>query len=340
MKQARFVALMILGLLLACSDALMGPATSSDRASLFDDLWDQFDLHYSFFDMKHVNWDSLGAHYRPLALAAGSDREFAEALGSMLGELQDVHVALTPASVSGTLRYIAQFETTPTFFDVQRVLTHYVTSPRTTTGGHLRYGMVAPTVGYAYMGSFEGSNWDGEMDEVLNSLPSAKSLIIDVRNNYGGTQSLAAAIAGRFADRVRTFGYVRRRNGRAHGEFTDYVAETVGPMGSARFSGHVFVLANRASISTAEDYVLAMRALPTVTIVGDTTAGASGGPIVRELENGWTYQLSEWIEYTPERLPFEGIGLAPDIAIKASALDAAASVDAVLERARALAMGM
>lgn len=125
-----------------------------------------------------------------------------------------------------------------------------------------------------------------------------------------------------------------------HADFTDYIAEDVSPTGAASFRGPVFVLANLAVFSSAEDFVLAMRSLPTVTIVGDTTGGASGGPIVRELANGWTYQLSEWIEYTAERRMFEGIGLAPDIVVKASASDAAASVDAALEHARALAIGM
>jgi C-terminal processing protease CtpA/Prc len=97
------------------------------------------------------------------------------------------------------------------------------------------------------------------------------------------------------------------------------------------------VLANRHSFSSAEDFVLAMRSIPGVVIVGDTTAGATGGPIVRELANGWTYQLSEWIEYTPDRVPFESIGLAPTIVARTTADDASRGVDAVVERAMAVA---
>jgi C-terminal processing protease CtpA/Prc len=80
-----------------------------------------------------------------------------------------------------------------------------------------------------------------------------------------------------------------------------------------------------------------MRSIPGVTVVGDTTAGASGGPIVRELANGWTYQLSEWIEYTTAYATFEDVGLAPDIVVKASAADMSRGSDPVLERALALA---
>jgi C-terminal processing protease CtpA/Prc len=72
-------------------------------------------------------------------------------------------------------------------------------------------------------------------------------------------------------------------------------------------------------------------------IVGDTTAGATGGPIIRELANGWTYQLSEWIEYTSDRVPFESVGLAPTIVARTTADESARGVDAVLERAMELA---
>jgi C-terminal processing protease CtpA/Prc len=87
-------------------------------------------------------------------------------------------------------------------------------------------------------------------------------------------------------------------------------------------------------MSAAEDFTLAMHSLPTATIVGDTTIGASGGPLVRELANGWTYQLSQWIAYTADHKTFEGIGLPPDIYVKGSS--SISSTDAVLERAIAL----
>jgi C-terminal processing protease CtpA/Prc len=88
-------------------------------------------------------------------------------------------------------------------------------------------------------------------------------------------------------------------------------------------------------MSAAEDFILAMHALPTATIVGDTTVGASGGPLVRELANGWPYQMSQWIAYTPDHKTFEGVGLAPDVFVRPSST--ALTKDAILDRAIALA---
>ncbi len=323
----------------ACGDAALGPAATANRSAVFDELWQGFDLHYSFFVMKNVNWDSVGAHYRPLAIGASSDVAFGAIAGQMLAELRDVHVSLTPGGVGNTIRYLSRYDTIPTYFDSNRVFARYVTGAQATSGLHMRYGMTAPGVGYVRIASFAGADWGTEMDEVLAHLPDATSLIVDIRDNPGGTTSLAPDIAGRFTDAEQTYGYVRLRNGPAHTDFTDYIPEAVVPTGARRFSGRVFVLTNRRDFSTAEDFVLAMRALPYTTVVGDTTAGASGGPLSGELSNGWTYRLSGWIEYTPSHRTFEGIGLAPDVVVQATAANAAQGVDAALEHARAMAQG-
>ena len=97
-----------------CAD-VVGPSAATDHASLFDDLWHQFDLHYSYFTVTRVNWDSLGAYYRPIAASAPNDVQFARVLGAMLAELKDMHVSLS-AGPAGTMRYISRFDTTATYF--------------------------------------------------------------------------------------------------------------------------------------------------------------------------------------------------------------------------------
>jgi hypothetical protein len=335
-KPTRLLSACALAILCSCDGSLIGAPAASDRVSVFDDLWHQVDLHYSFFALKGINWDSLGAVYRPRAANATTDAALADVLSRMLAELADVHVSLTPTG-STTLRYVARFEIAPTFFDASRVFRRYVTASTAPSAGHVRFGRIAPEVGYISVPSFLGSGWANEMDSAIAALAGVTSMIVDVRDNGGGNQPLAIDVAGRFADRSRTFGYVRRRNGPAHTDFTDYAPQTITPSGPAQFTRPVYVLANRKSASSAEDFVQAMRALPNVRIVGDSTAGAAGGPIVRELPNGWTYQLSSWIEYGLDRTPFEGVGLVPDVLVKASATDAQRDADPALERALALA---
>lgn len=321
----------------ACSDTLVGAPAATDYGSLFDDVWRQVDLHYSYFDLARVDWNGVGAQYRPLAVSAPNDGDFARVLARMLAELKDVHVSITPGDPGSTMRYLSKFDTTATYFNASAVFGQYVPAAQITPSGHIRFGRIANSVGYVRIARFDGDGWASDIDFAIQRLPGMRALIIDVRDNPGGNYVLAAAIAGRFADKSRLFGYIRRRNGARHDDFTGYISENVVPAGT-HFAGRAFVLTNRRSFSSAEDFALAMRAIPGVMIVGDTTGGATGGPIVRELANGWTYQISEWIEYTPDRLAFEGVGLAPTVYVKASPIDSTHGTDAVLERTLRLAL--
>lgn len=336
MKTRRLLAAGLILAATACAGDLVGPPPSTDYASLFDTVWREFDLHYSFFELKGIDWNAVGARHRAQAIAATSDRAFANELMAMFDELRDPHVSLTPFGPGSTMRWVGPYDTVPSNFSERATLARYVPGAAMTPGNHIHYGMAAAGVGYLRIPNFLGLGWAGEVDDALAAIPGASSLIIDVRGNGGGSQSVALGIAGRFADRERTIGYIRYRSGPGHGDFTDYIPETVQPQGR-RFSGPVYVLTNRGDYSSAEDFVLAMRTFPQVTIMGDTTGGASGGPIVRELPNGWTYELSQWIEYTPDKKVFEGVGLVPSVVVRPTPTTLAAGRDPVVDQALTLA---
>lgn len=335
MTWARVVAALAIGCAVACADPMLAPAPSASNVAIFDAVWHDFDLNYSFFALKGVNWDSVRTVVRPRALAAGSDDELARVIGGMLMSLHDRHVSLT--TPRRTIAYQSALDLTPAPFNPVLIDDDYLGVAIVSSGGHVVYGTVAPTVGYIRIPSFAGQGWLNEIDDAIAALGSVHALIVDVRENGGGTNQLAIAAAGRFAPISRLFGYVRIRNGPAHDDFTGYIPETVSPSGPRQFRGPVLVLTNRKVYSSAEDFVLATRALPNVTVIGDTTAGASGNPLVRELPNGWTFELSTWIEYTPEKQVFENIGLAPDVYVRAAMTDLVAGRDPILDMAMRLA---
>ncbi|HEX6964398.1 MAG TPA: S41 family peptidase [Gemmatimonadaceae bacterium] len=311
-RATRWAALVLVAGLVACAHWVVGPDPSTSSTAIFDNLWSDFDAHYSFFELKGIDWDSLRTVYRPLAEHASDDAELFETLAGMLAELHDVHVSLTGPDES--YHWNPPY---PDLFDSTIAFTGYVIDARRSPSGHLHYGrcLIDSTVGFIAIPSFTDVGWSGEIDDVLDSLRDVRALIIDVRGNGGGDTQNAIDIASRFADRERTFASVRYRNGPRHSDFTGNIAENIAPGGARRFTGPVVVLTDRQVFSAAEEFVLAMHALPTVTTLGDTTGGGSGNPLVRELPNGWTYQISQWIEYTPDGKTFEGVGLPPDTAI-------------------------
>jgi C-terminal processing protease CtpA/Prc len=335
MKRRLALAALALPALFACSDPVLAPnKVAPTNADVFDALWNEFDLHYSFFEVKRVNWDSLRTVYRPRAIDAANDAALARVIGSMLNALADRHVSLTTSGPASTMTLLSKIDSAVARnpFD-PRVTDKYLQSKRAASGGHVEYGFVTPAIGYVRIPSFDGNGWIGELDEALAALKTATAMIVDVRGNRGGTHSLAIAAAGRFATTSATYSYTRIRNGPRHGDFTNNIAQIVRPAGPAQFRGAVVVLTNRSVYSSAEDFVLAMDALPLVTTMGDSTGGASGLPMTRELPNGWTYQLSTWIEYTLDGRVFENIGLGPDAYVPTSWPELLRGVDAVMDRA-------
>jgi hypothetical protein len=124
----------------------------------------------------------------------------------------------------------------------------------------------------------------------------------------GGTLSPGDGIG----DRV-LYRRIQCRDGPQHDDFSPPEDDHLEPSGRARFLGPVALLTNRRTFSAAESFVLAMRATPNVTVIGDITGGGSGNPIQREMPNGWTFTISRWIERAPDGTTHEGVGLEPDL---------------------------
>ena len=334
---ARAAGCTTLALAVACNDTTAPIPKSADHAVVFDALWREIDQRYPYFALNGVNWDSVRAVHRPRAIAAASDEALARELDATLRELEDPHVSITPFGPGSTMRYLADFDTTATHYSASRALARYLPASRASADGRIISGWAAPAVGYIRLPSFADKGWASDVDEPVAAFASASALIIDVRGNMGGYRSSALDIAGRFADRTREFGFLRYRSGAKHTDLTAFESERFGPHGAGGFSRRVFVLADRHTLSSAENFVMAMRTLPNVTVIGDTTGGASGGPVERKLPNGWAFQYSECIEYTTAGGVVERNGIAPDLVVRGQVGDELSGRDRALEVALQIA---
>ena len=334
----RSVALGLALLLLApvgCVDSFLEPEPESfhDPVLNFELLWREFDRHYSFFLQKGVDWNGAYQRYRPRIDESTPPGELLEVVSEMLEELRDGHVDVrTPV---GGYSYDGWKEGHPGNFDLQLLAgTYFDEPPGTTSTGPFVYGRLHDGTGYVHIRTFGGGGFGRGIDEALKALDGVPALVLDIRENGGGSDLNLDEVVGRFADRTRRYRYFQYRNGPDHDDFTDLIGDDVEPRGSHRFRGPVAVLTNRANFSAAEDFVLAMRALPNAVIVGDTTGGGMGNPIARELPNGWTYRLSRWQVYDADRvLLLDGDGLVPDVTVRFTDEDAAGGRDPILETA-------
>jgi hypothetical protein len=312
----------------AACRSIVGPDASVTPLALFDRLWSDFDRHYSLFVVKGINWDSLRAVYRPQAAAASMDELSGRVIPQLLRNLEDDHVLWRGSREGGTPRGIGMVPTA----------THLYVNEHTSCQCGVSYGKVDSTIGYLGLYSFDDTGWMPDVDSSIAALGNVSSVIIDVRNNDGGLLANALEVAGRFASRTTTVAYVRYRNGPAHTDFTSSIAQQVSPGGPKQFHGKIVLLTSRNTVSAAELFVLAMRGLGHTTVVGDTTAGETGAPFLRELQSGWSYQFPESIEYTLDGAVFEGLGLAPDAAVMNDWRPYSKDSDIQLERAIAIAL--
>ncbi len=328
--------LLVVALAAGCKEGTSTAVTySASPQENFDDLWKQFDQRYSFFEVKHINWDSVYSVYRPMVKETTTEPELYSIMSAMLETLKDGHVSLS--TPYGNSAYRGWYQDHPRNAMDAAYLAPYLTKDfGSVCDGYIRYGTIRDTIGYINIGKSLGgtaSVWAASIDVILDSLKDMRGIIVDLRENSGGNDALGNIVAGRFADKARVYSYIRWRNGTMHTDFTDFQAASVAPQGPRQYMKPVAVLTNRRCFSSAEGTILMFRALPNVTTIGDTTGGGSANPISLALPNKWTYRVSRWIQYTAEKTVFEGSGLPPDIPVWISQGDAASNRDTILERA-------
>lgn len=337
----RILALLLISMLLfACDKVFLEEELANTPEQTFEALWQEFDEKYGLFQVKNIDWDSVYVVYRPQVNNGMSEAELYAVLTNMLDVLNDSHVALVPTTDSGLPMYqsgvLGRLDSINDF-DLQTIKDHYLVSSRF-EDPFFTYGILEGDIAYLHVEGF--SDLPGFLDKpfetVMDSLAETKALIIDVRGGYGGEDLAGQYLAGWFATETILYMQTRIKSGPGPEDFTEFEEWDVQPEGSVQYTKPIMVLTHRWTVSARETFCLAMKVLPQVTFVGDTTTGAFSNQINRELPNGWGYSLSigEWID--AEGVSYEGQGLPPNVLVRNKQTDVLAGKDETLERAMEL----
>lgn len=315
-KMARCVLLSAcLAVVASCRTAAPNRTAPSYEAQ-FDAIWSQYDRSYPAFAYKNVSaadWNEMRTRYRPQAKAARTEDEFISVMLDMLRPLRDVHAWFVDPKGSIVPTY------TPTAlenFDRGRWERAIKDSGYVSHGSAWGERMVGGFA-YIYIGTWGAHEIDTlALDAALLKYRDTPGMIIDVRTNGGGSDAAAFAFASRFVTKkAQIVSYVQVRNGSNHDDLTPAQARTISPRGSWQYTKPVVVLAGRGGFSANESFVAAMRELSHVTVIGDTTGGASGNPGTFPLGNGWSFTVPQWMEFGPDKVPIEWKGVAPKVAV-------------------------
>ena len=201
----------------ACSGSSSGsPALPTSAAlEIFDALWSDFDVSYSFFELKGIDWEISRTRFRSELSSTSTDSELFNVLSDMLLELEDPHVRLdTPM---GESVYTGWFDRFPANHDESVVTATYLgSSAMMSPQVNMLFGEIDTDIGYLSVHSLSGVGFGSDIDFVLNQMQGTRALIIDVRSNGGGNDQNGEAIAARFADMTRLYRRVRFRDGPDH----------------------------------------------------------------------------------------------------------------------------
>ncbi len=148
------------------------------------------------------------------------------------------------------------------------------------------------------------------LDQLVNKVEKYDALIIDVRMNPGGYDSLSLQIASRFADTKRL---AFSKKARFMDSFTPEQPVYVSPADEQGYTKPVYVLVSERTGSAAEIFTLAMRVMPHVTIVGENTAGGLSDAHEFIMPNGWAITLSNEVYTAADGVLYEGKGVPPQI---------------------------
>lgn len=281
--------LFALVLLFSCEKVLFKKDQGSNNAlENFDYLWNEVDKKYSYFELKNIDWNQVRNHYRPMLSENSSEIELFDVLAAMLNELRDDHTNLfSPFNVS---QYNVALTGAKNYR--KRTIEEFYIPNAWQTGALTHDFLSNEEVGYIRYGSFMSNFSTSQMSLVLTRYKDTKGLILDLRENGGGSIFNIPKLLGHFTNSKTLAGYTITRNGPKHDDFGEKEKFYITVCEGKKYLKPVIVLIDKGSYSATTSFALATKAFPNIKLMGDATGGGGGLPNGGQLPNGWNYRFS------------------------------------------------
>ena len=310
---------------------IVNQAESNLNIEDFEAAWDRVNTVYPYLDYKQINWDSIYTVYKPQAEQAKGD-EIYTVLIEMLGELKDMHIHLKTNGGSVISTYLPPRWLKDKYAYDPIIVRNYFDKELIVAGeGRIEYGIIPGNIGYIYMATFDNDYLINYFSEALAFVKNTNSLILDIRHNNGGSYQNLVAVVSRFITSP-----LEKPEYYVLGE--QITLPPFKPQGDFQYVNPIIVLINGVCYSTGDIFPEVMKQISTVTVVGDTTGGGSSGstssaPAEYKLPSGKTIFVgtTDWRRY--DGLPYEWIGVPPDILIQQTKEDIEKGIDGQLEHA-------
>lgn len=317
--------------LFGCKKMFVEPP-GKDPEAIFDNLWNTFKEEYAPFEERHVDWDVQYSNFRPMVHANTTDDELFSIMSQLLATLDDGHVSLTaPNRDIFYSNKIREEQIDNDLFSIPVIKTYLDAGFKEGDEHSYIYGKIKnENVAYIYF-DYVADNFY-KLNDFLNAYPNVNGYVIDMRHNQGGDFTFCFSEVGRLTDQQRYVFQSKTKIGKGVNDYSGWHKWYIEPKG-AYVNKPIVVLTDRYTISAGERSVMAFKTLPNVTVIGDTTSGAHGTMIGRELANGWFYSLVPQKVELYDGKSYEGIGLIPDVYSKNTLPQITSGIDETLQLA-------
>jgi carboxyl-terminal processing protease len=210
------------------------------------------------------------------------------------------------------------------------------------TGEPFLFELLPDNIGYLKINNFVDTDQiRPKFDSIYTKILDTDGLVIDVRENFGGATQLTHYVLQRFAtEKFPTVKWKSPMNIGAHrawgqnGQWFEEEGYDIEPIENGNiYAGPVNLIVDESTFSGAEDFTLGFITINRGRVIGRKTAGSTGSPIMFELPGRGLALVCAKRDYFPDGREFVGLGITPDIEVKATIQDVIQNRDAALETA-------
>ena len=200
--------------------------------------------------------------------------------------------------------------------------------------------MLPGNIALVALNGFDDDTAAKEWDKHWPEISKAKAVILDLRENGGGSDAVGAHILATLIDKP-TPGELSRSTRwiasyRAWGIAQTpkrFPVETLDPDPARHFAGPVVLLTSPRTFSAGEDMVVVFKQAHRGQIIGEPTGGSTGQPLVVKLPGGGIARICTKHDSFADGTEFVGLGVQPDIPAHLSVNDIRTGKDSVLDTA-------